>query len=220
MHLESVVWKTSTGNIAQLSFDHRTNRGFLAVQSQRDQPLQRFGIRRTSLGDDLPGDLLAGPLKHGCRSGDSLRGSHRTDLLLVDKFDRRKNQGHGTPTFRKRPRGCEKMGLAPSGNGENHGKSAVAKVPVPIFSHPLRVPSAVHGTRSVPTTLELNNLFLRVREAARNSSSQIPAVKERSCDSCSPNDAKAARGPGCATGFRQRRPARWLFSMCDQSARR
>jgi GNAT superfamily N-acetyltransferase len=32
----------------------------------------------------------------------------------------------------------EKMGLAPSGNGENPGKSAVAKVPVPIFSQPLR----------------------------------------------------------------------------------
>jgi hypothetical protein len=45
------------------------------------------------------------------------------------------------------------MGLAPSGNGENPGKSAVAKVPVPIFSQP----------RSVPTTLELNNLFLRGR---------------------------------------------------------
>jgi hypothetical protein len=48
-------------------------------------------------------------------------------------------------------RGCEKMGLAPSRNGENPGKSAVAKVPVPIFSQP----------RSVPTTLELNNIFLR-----------------------------------------------------------
>jgi hypothetical protein len=35
-------------------------------------------------------------------------------------------------------RGCEKMGLAPSGNGENSGKSAVAKVPVPIFSQPRR----------------------------------------------------------------------------------
>jgi hypothetical protein len=32
----------------------------------------------------------------------------------------------------------EKMGLAPSGNGENPGQSAVAKVPVPIFSQPLR----------------------------------------------------------------------------------
>jgi hypothetical protein len=53
------------------------------------------------------------------------------------------------------------MGLAPSANGENPGKTAVAKVPVPIFSQPLRVPSAVYGTRSVPTTLELNNLFLR-----------------------------------------------------------
>jgi hypothetical protein len=41
---------------------------------------------------------------------------------------------------RSRPygRGCEKMGLAPSGNGENPGKSAVAKVPVPIFSQPPR----------------------------------------------------------------------------------
>jgi hypothetical protein len=28
------------------------------------------------------------------------------------------------------------MGLAPSGNGENPGKSVVAKVPVPIFSQP------------------------------------------------------------------------------------
>jgi hypothetical protein len=33
-------------------------------------------------------------------------------------------------------RGCEKMGLAPSGNGGNPGKSAVAKVPVPILSQP------------------------------------------------------------------------------------
>ena len=33
-------------------------------------------------------------------------------------------------------RGCEKMGLAPSRNGENPGESAVAKVPVPIFSQP------------------------------------------------------------------------------------
>jgi hypothetical protein len=33
------------------------------------------------------------------------------------------------------------MGLAPSANGENPGKTAVAKVPVPIFSQPLRVPS-------------------------------------------------------------------------------
>jgi hypothetical protein len=35
-------------------------------------------------------------------------------------------------------RGCEKMGLAPSRHGENPGKSAVAKVPVPIFPQPLR----------------------------------------------------------------------------------
>jgi hypothetical protein len=30
------------------------------------------------------------------------------------------------------------MGLAPSRNSENPGKSEVAKVPVPIFSLPLR----------------------------------------------------------------------------------
>jgi 23S rRNA (cytidine2498-2'-O)-methyltransferase len=34
-------------------------------------------------------------------------------------------------------RGCEKMGLAPSENPKNLGKSVVAKVPVPIFSQPL-----------------------------------------------------------------------------------
>jgi predicted neuraminidase len=32
--------------------------------------------------------------------------------------------------------GCEKMGLAPSRNGENPGESEVAKVPVPILSQP------------------------------------------------------------------------------------
>jgi hypothetical protein len=36
-------------------------------------------------------------------------------------------------------RGCEEMGLAPSQSGEDVGKSAVAKVPVPIFSQPLAV---------------------------------------------------------------------------------
>jgi hypothetical protein len=39
-------------------------------------------------------------------------------------------------------RGCEKMGLAPSENPENLGKSVVAKVPVPIFSQPCRVADA------------------------------------------------------------------------------
>lgn len=42
-------------------------------------------------------------------------------------------------------RGCEKMGLAPSGNCENLGKSVVAKVPVPIFSQPRRRPAAARG---------------------------------------------------------------------------
>jgi hypothetical protein len=38
--------------------------------------------------------------------------------------------------FSPHPRGAavKKMGLAPSRNDENPGKSAVAKVPVPIFS--------------------------------------------------------------------------------------
>jgi hypothetical protein len=46
---------------------------------------------------------------------------------------------HGNrATMVHRPlRDCEKMGLAPSENPENLGKSVVAKVPVPIFSQPL-----------------------------------------------------------------------------------
>ena len=48
------------------------------------------------------------------------------------------------------------MGLAPSGNCENLGKSVVAKVPVPIFSQP----------RSVPTTWEGNRFVLRGRQAS------------------------------------------------------
>jgi hypothetical protein len=40
------------------------------------------------------------------------------------------------------------MGLAPSGNGENPGKSAVAKVPVPIFSQPRPVYQVGLGGRS------------------------------------------------------------------------
>jgi hypothetical protein len=35
-------------------------------------------------------------------------------------------------------RGCEKMGLAPSSDRENPGKPMGAKVPVPLFSQPLR----------------------------------------------------------------------------------
>jgi hypothetical protein len=42
-------------------------------------------------------------------------------------------------------RGCEKMGLAPSGNCENLGKSVVAKVPVPIFSQPRPEPRTLSG---------------------------------------------------------------------------
>jgi YVTN family beta-propeller protein len=42
-------------------------------------------------------------------------------------------------------RGCEKMGLAPSRNGENPGESAVAKVPVPIISQPRRAVIASIG---------------------------------------------------------------------------
>jgi hypothetical protein len=39
------------------------------------------------------------------------------------------------------------MGLAPSGNGENPGKSAVAKVPVPIFSRHLRERAFFRGAK-------------------------------------------------------------------------
>jgi HEAT repeat protein len=44
--------------------------------------------------------------------------------------------------------GCEKMGLAPSGNGENPGKSAVAEVPVPISSQP-RTAVRLHAVRAL-----------------------------------------------------------------------
>jgi hypothetical protein len=53
-------------------------------------------------------------------------------------------------------RGCEKMGLAPSGNGETPGKSAVAKVPVPIFSQPrsaARGESLSTASRGIPAKL-------------------------------------------------------------------
>jgi transcription antitermination protein NusB len=40
---------------------------------------------------------------------------------------------------------CEKLGLAPRQNGENPGESAVAEVPVPIFSRPRHVAAAAHG---------------------------------------------------------------------------
>jgi hypothetical protein len=42
------------------------------------------------------------------------------------------------------------MGLAPSGNRQNLGKSVVAKVPVPIFSQPLS------GADSLPQQLAPN----------------------------------------------------------------
>jgi hypothetical protein len=53
-------------------------------------------------------------------------------------------------------RGCEKIGLAPSRNGENPGKSAVAKVPVPFFSQPhsdanVRRPDDVFSAWATPT---------------------------------------------------------------------
>jgi hypothetical protein len=37
------------------------------------------------------------------------------------------------------------MGLAPSENSENIGKSVVAKVPVPIFSQPRSVNTSIRG---------------------------------------------------------------------------
>jgi predicted MPP superfamily phosphohydrolase len=63
---------------------------------------------------------------------------------------------HETAAERSRGtrRGCEKMGLAPSRNGENAGKSAVAKVPVPIFSQPRRGRRA--SADSAPATRQLD----------------------------------------------------------------
>jgi hypothetical protein len=67
------------------------------------------------------------------------------------------------------------MGLAPSGNGENPGKSAVAKVPVPIFSQPRSAATKragfkdVYGSRSSPPYSSWQRLQLTViaRKASR-----------------------------------------------------
>ena len=47
-----------------------------------------------------------------------------------------------------RRRGCEKMGLAPSRNGEDPGTSAVAKVPVPIFSEKTGLAPSRNGEKN------------------------------------------------------------------------
>jgi hypothetical protein len=47
------------------------------------------------------------------------------------------------------------MGLAPSRNSENPGESEVAKVPVPIFSQPLRESTCFRGAKAdIPCVLE------------------------------------------------------------------
>jgi hypothetical protein len=46
------------------------------------------------------------------------------------------------------------MGLAPSANGENPGKTALAKVPVPIFSQPRRAPIGERRLDSCATSDE------------------------------------------------------------------
>jgi two-component system, sensor histidine kinase and response regulator len=56
-------------------------------------------------------------------------------------------------------RGCEKMGLAPSGNGENPGKSAVAKVPVPFFSQPRRATRMAGSITDVTDQKRLQQRF-------------------------------------------------------------
>jgi hypothetical protein len=58
-------------------------------------------------------------------------------------------------------RGCGKMGLAPSGNGENPGKSAVAKVPVPVFSQPRSAASGTEATTAHQLGYQRAALFRR-----------------------------------------------------------
>ncbi len=52
-------------NVAQLSFDQLTNRRFIAMEPQRNQPFQCFRIRGASCGHDLSSDLLPRPLEYG-----------------------------------------------------------------------------------------------------------------------------------------------------------
>jgi hypothetical protein len=101
-------------------------------------PLHRTrpGKKRSTLRDlflpSRPAECQA-----GCDLGNQpehhpfLRLERRTCLAHPTLSTTRSELGTSSTT-----RGCEKMGLAPSGNGENPGKSAVAKVPVPIFSQP------------------------------------------------------------------------------------
>jgi hypothetical protein len=117
------------------------------VQVQGDEPHVELGHV------EVPLPPVAGKreefAERGCldvvnRLGRRLRPS-RPDLPVVisqDRHERRAAEQFGIPVdqvcvgLRTVGRGCEEMGLAPSGNGENPGKSAVAKVPVPIFSQP------------------------------------------------------------------------------------
>jgi signal transduction histidine kinase len=70
--------------------------------------------------------------------------------------------------------GCGKMGLAPSGNGEDSGESAVAKVSVPIFSQP---PSG-EGTPDPPLD-DLQRAARSVRERWHESSAAVGRLLPR-----------------------------------------
>ena len=77
------------------------------------------------------------------------------------------------------------MGLVPSGNGENHGKSEVAKVPVPIFSQPRRelqsnYVAAKQRPKSIPD-IDFQTGFLHDVEFAGSS---LPAGQDRRINSC------------------------------------
>jgi hypothetical protein len=63
-------------------------------------------------------------------------------------------------------RGCEKMVLAPSGNGESLGKSAGANVPVPISSPPRSVSNGLttRFTASKVKRVETIHVILRLQD--------------------------------------------------------
>lgn len=103
-------------------------------------------------------------------------------------------RGQGRPT----QRGCEEMGLAPSGNGEDPGKSAVAKMPVPILSQPRRGEPMVrliygHFSTALPG---VQTLTAGIEPLVCFDTESCPAFRNLDSFVQSVLDEQAARKPG------------------------
>jgi formylglycine-generating enzyme required for sulfatase activity len=90
---------------------------------------------------------------------------------------------------------CEKMGLAPNRNGENAGKSAVAKVPVPIFSQPRRIGWIVVGV------LTLIRVCLVSHSLADDRADWLTAVQQQTATAADPATDAAGGVDGVINGL-------------------